>query len=36
MQKGGYDEFIQNGKIDGGVIVPPVTGGILKIFGKPF
>ena len=36
IQKGGYDEFIQNGKIDGGVIVPPVTGGILKLFGKPF
>ena len=36
LQKGGYDEFIQNGKINGGVIVPPVTGGIVKIFGKAF
>jgi len=36
IQKGGYDEFIQNGKINGGVIVPPVTGGIVKIFGKAF
>ena len=33
-QKGGYDEFIANGKINGGVIVPPLTGGIVKIFGK--
>ena len=36
LQKGGYDEFIQNGKINGGVIVPPITGGIVKLFGKPF
>ena len=36
MQKGGYDEFIQNGKVSGGVIVPPITGGIVKIFGKAF
>jgi len=35
VQKGGYDEFIANGKIDGGVIVPPLTGGVVKIFGKP-
>ena len=28
--------FIQNGKINGGVIVPPITGGIVKLFGKPF
>lgn len=34
LQKGSYDEFIQNGKINGGVIVPPITGGIVKIFGK--
>ena len=36
LQKGGYDEFIQNGKVSGGVIVPPITGGIVKIFGKAF
>lgn len=36
MQKGSYDEFIQNGKVSGGVIVPPITGGIVKIFAKAF
>jgi len=35
IEKGGYDEFVANGKLEGGVIVPPLTGGIVKIFGKP-
>lgn len=34
MQKGGYDEFIQNGKVEGTVFVPPLTGGVLKVFAK--
>lgn len=34
MQKGGYDEFVQNGKVEGTVFVPPFTGGLLKVFAK--
>ena len=34
MQKGGYDEFIQNGKVEGAVFVPPITGGVLKVWAK--
>lgn len=34
MQKGGYDEFIQNGKVEGTVFIPPLTGGVLKVFAK--
>lgn len=34
MQKGSYDEFIQNGKVEGAVFVPPITGGVLKVFAK--
>jgi hypothetical protein len=34
LQKGGYDEFVQNGKVEGTVFVPPLTGGVLKVFAK--
>ena len=34
LQKGGYDEFIQNGKVEGTVFVPPLTGGVLKVWAK--
>jgi hypothetical protein len=34
LQKGGYDEFIENGKVEGTVFVPPMTGGLLKVFAK--
>jgi hypothetical protein len=34
LQKGGYDEFVQNGKVEGTVFVPPFTGGVLKVFAK--
>ncbi len=34
LQKGGYDEFIQNGKVEGTVFVPPLSGGVLKVFAK--
>ena len=32
--KGADDEETENGKVEGAVIVPPITGGILRIFGK--
>ena len=34
MQKGGYDEFIENGKVEGTVFIPPLAGGVLKVFAK--
>ena len=34
LQKGGYDEFIENGKVEGTVFIPPLAGGVLKVFAK--
>jgi hypothetical protein len=34
LQKGGYDEFVQNGKVEGTAFVPPLTGGLIKVFAK--
>jgi hypothetical protein len=34
MQKGGYDEFITNGKVEGTAFIPPVTGGLVKVWAK--
>ena len=34
LQRGGYDEFTRNGKVEGTAIVPPLTGGIIKVFAK--
>ena len=34
LQKGGYDEFITNGKVEGTAFIPPVTGGLVKVWAK--
>jgi hypothetical protein len=34
IEKGGYDEFVQNGKVEGTAFVPPLTGGLIKVFAK--